>query len=154
MHGWVPITGKGIKARPIAWPALITALLALAGSAVVAAPAAGPGVEAAGQSYFDGLLAGEAQGREEGRTLEIGQSLPAGEREAVEAAFKAGYGAGANDVFGGYDGGWAMAAPYVVTLAAGSGPITYRIGRRTPVEPGIAYFLCPDGHSLCQAARN
>jgi len=46
-----------------------------------------------------------------------------------------------------------MGAPYVVSLAPGAGPITYRIGSRTPLEPGIAYYLCPDGRGLCQEPR-
>lgn len=108
---------------------------------------------ATGQTYLDGLIAGEAQGREEGRALEIGHGLPADAGEAAAAAFKAGYAAGADDVFGGYDGGWALQAPYVVTLAPGMGGVTYRIGGRTPMQPGIAYFLCRDGRSLCQAPR-
>jgi len=107
----------------------------------------------AGQTYLDGLVAGEAQGREEGRALQIGQGLPADARKAVTAAFVAGYAAGADDVFGGYDGGWAMHAPYVVTLAPAQGAVTYRIGSRIQMQPGIAYFLCPDGRSLCQARR-
>lgn len=107
----------------------------------------------AGQTYIDGLIAGEAQGREEGRALQIGEGLPADARKIVTGAFVAGYTAGADDVFGGYDGGWATQAPYVVTLAPGTGAVTYRIGSRTQMQPGIAYFLCPDGHSLCQAPR-
>jgi hypothetical protein len=105
------------------------------------------------QTYLDGLIAGEAQGREEGRALQFGQALPADARRVVTTTFVAGYTAGADDVFGGYDGGWAMQAPYVVTLVPGKGAITYRIGSRAQMQPGIAYFLCPDGHSLCQAPR-
>ena len=48
----------------------------------------------------------------------------------MRAAFDAGYAAGANDVFGGFDGGWSLAEPYVVTLARGSGAVTYRIDSR------------------------
>jgi hypothetical protein len=107
----------------------------------------------ASKAYIDGLMAGEAQGREEGRALELGRTLPAGARQAAEAAFKEGYAAGAVDVFGGYDGGWAIGEPYVVTLAPGNGAVTYRIGDRVPMQPGIAYFLCADGRSLCQAPR-
>ena len=107
----------------------------------------------ASRAYIDGLIAGEAQGREEGRALELGRTLPADARQAAEAAFKEGYAAGAVDVFGGYDGGWALGAPYAVTLAPGPDAIAYRIGSRVPMQPGIAYFLCPDGHSLCQAPR-
>jgi hypothetical protein len=127
--------------------ALLCCLMAGAGRAADAPPTD------AGKAYLDGLMAGEAQGREEGRALELGRTLPADVRSAAEAAFKAGYAAGAVDVFGGYDGGWAMGEPYVVTLAPGPVGITYRIGGRVPMQPGIAYFLCPDGHSLCQAPR-
>ena len=41
-----------------------------------------------------------------------------------------GYAAGANDVFGGFDGGWSLSEPYVITLARGSGAVTYRIDSR------------------------
>ena len=33
-------------------------------------------------------------------------------------------------VFGGFDGGWSLSEPYVVTLARGSGAVTYRIDSR------------------------
>src|SRR4051794_28603571 len=69
-----------------------------------------------------GVREGRAQGVREGRALQ----QPA----AARSAFKAGYEAGANDVFGGYDGGWDLGRPYVVTLARGSGGITYRIDSR------------------------
>ena len=49
---------------------------------------------------------------------------------APRAAFDAGYAAGANDVFGGFDGGWSLSEPYVITLARGSGAVTYRIDSR------------------------
>lgn len=100
--------------------------------------------------YFDGLRAGEAQGRQEGRALQEGQSLPAGSRQPVQDAFNAGYVAGANDVFSGYDGGWALTTPYVVTLEQGSGHIVYRVSSRDPLQPGLDYYLCPNGHELCQ----
>ncbi len=104
--------------------------------------------------YFDGLPVGEAQGRREGRALQEGSSLPATDRQEAKDAFNAGYAAGANDAFAGYDGGWALSAPYVVTLEAGHGDITYRIASRTPLEVGVAYFLCPTGHGLCQQPRH
>jgi len=100
--------------------------------------------------YIAGLRAGAAQGRQEGRALQEGVSLPTKEEARVREAFNAGYSAGANDVFTGYDGGWAVSTPYLVTLAAGSGQITYRIGSRTPLSPHTAYFLCPDRHDVCQ----
>ena len=109
-------------------------LLALANPVIGPAHAASPGPGTSGQTYLDGLIAGQAQGREEGRALELGQTLPAGERDAVETAFKAGYAAGANDVFGGFDGGWSLSEPYVITLARGSGAVTYRIDSRRPAR--------------------
>ena len=57
-------------------------------------------------------------------------SAPRGTR----AAFEAGYAAGANDVFGGFDGGWSLGTPYVITLRKGSGAITYRIDSRRLVR--------------------
>jgi hypothetical protein len=72
---------------------------------------------------FDaGFDAGHAQGVEEGRALQV---APPARRE-----FEAGYAAGANDVFGGYDGGWDFGRPYTITLAHGSGGVTYRIASR------------------------
>jgi hypothetical protein len=100
--------------------------------------------------YFDGLPVGEAQGRREGRALQEGSSLPPADRQAVTDAFNAGYAAGVNDVFAGYDGGWALSTPYVVTVRRGRGDISYRIASRVPLESGVAYFLCPRGHGLCQ----
>ena len=103
--------------------------------------------------YVDGLSAGEAQGRQEGRALQEGVALPADSRQPVQDAFTAGYTAGANDVFGQYDGGWYLSTPYVSTVENGSAPIAYRIGSRTALVPGIDYYLCPDGHGLCQQPR-
>jgi hypothetical protein len=104
--------------------------------------------------YFNGLPVGEAQGRREGRALQEGSSLSATDRQKAKAAFNAGYAAGANDAFAGYDGGWSVSAPYVVTLGRGHGDITYRIVSRVPMDAGIAYYLCPTGHGLCQHSRN
>jgi hypothetical protein len=103
--------------------------------------------------YFDGLLAGEAQGRLEGRAAQEVDGLPAGTAAAVRRAFADGYAAGANDAFAGYDGGWALGAPYVVTVVAGKGAVVYRIATREPVKPGVAYYLCPSGHGLCSQPR-
>jgi hypothetical protein len=66
--------------------------------------------------------AGRAQGVQEGRALQV---APADRR-----AFEAGYSAGANDVFGGYDGGWDFGRPYTITLGHGGDGITYRIASR------------------------
>lgn len=103
--------------------------------------------------YFDGLRVGAAQGRLEGRALQIGDTVPPGSRHPVEDAFKAGYAAGANDAFTGFDGGWGLGTPYIVTLATGSSGVTYRIDSRVPLAPGVSYYLCADGHSLCQQPR-
>jgi len=103
--------------------------------------------------YLDGLSAGQAQGRREGRALQEGAALPAGARQPVQDAFTAGYSAGANDVFGQYDGGWDLSTPYLVTIEQGSGPIAYRIATREALQPGVDYYLCPDGHHVCQQPR-
>ena len=103
--------------------------------------------------YFDGLPVGEAQGRREGRVLQEGSSLPAAGRHVATDAFDAGYAAGANDVFAGYDGGWAQSTPYVVTVRRTQGDIGYRIASRVPLEAGVTYFLCSTGHRLCQRPR-
>jgi hypothetical protein len=73
-----------------------------------------------------GMREGHAAGLQEGRALQATGSPPSGAR----AAFDAGYAAGANDVFGGFDGGWSLSQPYVITLARGSGAVTYRIDSR------------------------
>lgn len=103
--------------------------------------------------YFDGLQVGEAQGRREGRGLQEGIALPANAQRPVRDAFDDGYAAGANDVFAGYDGGWTIRAQYVVTVAEGSGHIVYRIKSRDQFKPNVNYYLCRDGHTLCQEAR-
>jgi hypothetical protein len=74
---------------------------------------------AGGDAGFD---AGRAQGVEEGRSLQVAP--------ADRKAFQAGYAAGANDVFGGYDGGWDFGRAYTITLAHGSDGVTYRIASR------------------------
>ena len=104
-------------------------------------------------AYLDGLRAGEAQGRMEGRADQEGVALPAGDRSAVHDAFTAGYVAGLNDAFAGYDGGWSVHVPWIVTLEPGSGKVVYRIADRRAVQPGVDYYLCPDGHTICQRPR-
>jgi hypothetical protein len=103
-------------------------LLVLAGLALAAAGAVVGRVSAGSSSagsgdYSSGERAGEAQGRQEGRALQ----LPAGD---PRDAFNAGYVAGANDAFTGYDGGWQLGVPYVITLEHGTGQIVYRISSR------------------------
>ncbi len=81
-----------------------------------------------------GIREGRAAGVEEGRTLQLGESLPRDTRRAARRAFRAGYVAGANDAFGGFDGGWSLTKPYVITVRRGSGAITYRIDTRRPAR--------------------
>lgn len=88
------------------------------------------------RGYREGLDAGQAQGIEQGRALELGRTVPATSRSAAVAAFRAGYSAGANDVFSAYDGGWEIGRPYVVVLGDGNGDVTYRIERREAVPAG------------------
>ena len=103
--------------------------------------------------YTTGFQVGRAVGVQEGRALQVGQALTGPERDPTTAAFNSGYVAGLNDAFGGYDGGWSLAEPYVVRLDAGTGGATYRIGSRTAMAPGVSYFLCPGGHNVCQEPR-
>ena len=93
----------------------------------------------------EGERAGVARGVVEGRALQV---RPSGGRRS---AFRAGYAAGADDVFGGYDGGWYLGRPYVVTLAKGRAPVSYRIDSRTPMRAGVAYFRCGPGRALSRA---
>ena len=88
----------------------------------------GAGSAAAATARADGLREGMAAGLREGRALQASESAAPGARRA----FASGYTAGANDVFGGFDGGWSLSTPYVITLRHGSGPITYRIDSRRP----------------------
>ncbi len=101
--------------------------------------------------YFDGLRVGAAQGRQQGRAEQEVGGLPAAPAAAAKRAFDDGYVAGTNDVFAGYDGGWATGVPYVITIELGGGNIDYRIVDRDQLEPGVDYFLCPSGHGLCHA---
>jgi type II secretory pathway pseudopilin PulG len=104
--------------------------------------------------YFDGLRVGAAQGRQQGRAEQELGNLPAGSTAAAKRAFDDGYVAGTNDVFAGYDGGWATGVPYVITIELGTGDIVYRIVDRDRIEPGVAYFLCASGHGLCHTPRH
>jgi hypothetical protein len=88
--------------------------------------------------YADGFRDGHAEGLQEGRALAVTAALPPGTRDRAKAAFDAGYRAGANSAFAGYDGGWSLGEPYVIVLAKGGNGITYRIASRTP---------CPEASS-------
>jgi hypothetical protein len=103
-----------------------------------------------GADYAAGFQAGRAVGVQEGRALQVGQTLSGSDRDAGTAAFASGYVAGINDAFGGYDGGWSLSLPYLITLDAGSGGATYRMASRLPMQAGVDYFLCPDGSGICQ----
>jgi hypothetical protein len=50
--------------------------------------------------------------------------------------------------FSGFDGGWAYATPYIVTLTRGGPGITYRFARRWPMLPDIEYRAC--GRGVCE----
>jgi hypothetical protein len=138
-------------------------LLAISAGAVAAAgffligrvtaspsPASRPAVG----DYFDGLRVGEAEGRRLGRALQEADALPAADRRPVHDAFNAGYDAGQNDVFAGYDGGWTLHVPWVITIERGGAKVDYRIEGRTQLTPGVDYFLCHGGHALCSHPRH
>jgi hypothetical protein len=74
-----------------------------------------PATSAAGAAAY-------AAGVRDGRALQV----PPADRKA----FDAGYVAGANDVFSGYDGGWDLRRRYVITLEKGDRGIAYRISSR------------------------
>ena len=103
--------------------------------------------------YFTGLQDGLTQGRREGRVLQEVSAAPATSRRPVHDAFESGYEAGADDVFAGYDGGWQLSEPYMVTLERGRTPIAYRISSRKQFQSGINYFLCAEGGGMCQEGR-
>jgi hypothetical protein len=135
--------------------AALAAGLLLAGRASVDTAAARRSGQANARldGYFDGLRAGAAQGRQQGRAEQEVGGLPPGAAAAAKRAFDDGYVAGTNDVFAGYDGGWATGIPYVITIELGRGDIVYRIVDRDRLEPGVDYFLCPSGRGLCHAPR-
>ena len=106
--------------------------------------------------YHDGALVGyadgfdgHAEGLQEGRALAVTAALPPGTRDRAKAAFDAGYRAGANSAFAGYDGGWSLGEPYVIVLAKGGNGITYRIASgpraRRPRAPPAAVPGRPPG---------
>jgi len=101
------------------WAAAMVAGLAIAGGAF----AIGRASVDRGKDTDTARDEGRAAGVREGRAL---QQPVAGRK-----AFRAGYVAGANDVFGGFDGGWSLGAPYSITLERGEGGVTYRIEKRS-----------------------
>jgi hypothetical protein len=103
--------------------------------------------------YADGLAAGETQGREEGRALQAVSTVPAASRQSAQDAYGLGYTAGANDAFGNFDGGWELAAPYVLTVQRPAGKSVYSITSRTLLAPGVNYYLCPGSAAVCHSTR-
>ncbi len=103
---------------------------------------AGAGLFLAGRATApDGggdYAAGHADGLREGRAVQATLGRDASER----TAFDEGYRAGADDVFGGYDGGWGF-TPYAIVLVKGSNGITYRIAGRTEMAAGVDYYCAP-----------
>jgi len=71
-----------------------------------------------------------------------------GSSTVPRGSFAAGYLAGREDAFSGFDGGWTYGEPYIVTLRRGGPGITYRFARRWPMVPGIEYRAC--GHAVCR----
>jgi len=103
------------------------------------------------RGYAQGNAAGYAEGVAIGRSLQVGDTVPAESRSVAQTAFQAGYRAGENDAFGAYDGGWKLGAPYVVVLGKGVGGVAYRFVERAELTPGATYRLCADGTSLCHS---
>jgi hypothetical protein len=58
--------------------------------------------------------------------LSVGSPQP----PTTGASYSAGYLAGREAAFAGYDGGWAYGVPYEITLKRGGPGITYRIASR------------------------
>jgi hypothetical protein len=85
-----------------------------------------------------------------GAAFFIGRSSVGTHRAPARASFDAGYVAGREAAFAGYDGGWAYGAPYIVVLQRGRPGITYRVARRLPLVPGFAYRVC--GHQVCSSS--
>ena len=101
------------------------------------------------RGYADGFLAGRAEGVQEGQAIAEAAASPPGSRDRVRAAFDDGYRAGANNAFGGYDGGWSFGRPYVVVLAKGANGITYRIAARAECPETTT----PTSLLACQTGR-
>lgn len=140
--------------------ALVVAGAVIVGAVIVGRVTADAGsARAAGyrtghtDGYYAGLRDGEAQGVLTGRALQEASALPRTDQQPARDAFTAGYAAGSDDAFGDFDGGWALGKPYVVTVEAGQGRVTYRVGTREPMQAHVNYYLCADGVHVCQAAR-
>ena len=125
----------------------ILAAAALVGLGRVTAPA--PRAPGAVPGYADGFLAGRAQGLQEGQAIAATSALPPTARGRTKAAFDAGYRAGANAAFSGYDGGWSLGQPYVIVLTKGANGITYRIATRAQC-PQPSATPTPTGSLVCR----
>ena len=99
--------------------------------------------------YADGFLAGRAEGVQEGQAIAEAAGSPPASRDRVRAAFDDGYRAGANNAFGGYDGGWSFGRPYVIVLAKGANGVTYRIAARAECPETTT----PTSLLACQTGR-
>jgi hypothetical protein len=81
-----------------------------------------------------------------------GRSTDGARGRSQRGSFDAGYLAGREAAFGGYDGGWAYGAPYIVVLQRGGPGITYRVAARIPMLPGSEYRRC-EGEICSTAVR-
>src|SRR4051812_1162106 len=76
-----------------------------------------------------------------GRASADRRAAPAAARPH-SGSYDAGYRAGHEDAFSGFDGGWILGDPYIVTLRRGGPGITYRFARRWPLLAGQEYRSC------------
>lgn len=79
--------------------------------------------------------------RRDGRVLQEVISLPAGSQQPAQDAVNAGYAAGSNNAFGGYDGGWTRSNP--VRDHPGTGKIAHRLLDRFALTTGAERQLLP-----------
>ena len=126
--------------------AVVLAVIAAAAALFVRGRATAPPTPTPG-GYADGFLAGRAEGVQEGQAIAEAAGSPPASRDRVRAAFDDGYRAGANNAFGGYDGGWSFGRPYVIVLAKGANGITYRIAARAecPETTTTSLLACQTG---------
>jgi hypothetical protein len=71
-----------------------------------------------------------------------GRATAGGSAHVVARPHPGSYDAGWEDAFSGFDGGWVLGDPYVVTLRHGGPGLTYRFDRRWPLLPGHEYRIC------------
>lgn len=71
-----------------------------------------------------------------------------GRATATQSTPPGGYYAGREDAFSGFDGGWVLGDPYIVTLRHGGPGVTYQFARRWPLLPGREYRIC-DQDIIC-----